>query len=279
MSIATEITRLQGIKSDIRTALVTQGIAQASSHNMADFSADILAIQGSSEGVYITVTCNRVLIGYDIILSANESELYRKQCPSSKEVNFFVSADDITLPATFVISNNHPDYSDTTTSFEANIYGWYNDNLNIITELIPNLSTETALRDKATASSIGDSSAPAWKAFDRTSDMWWALGASNQWIQYQFTNPMVVKKLYLTPTYSSEYRVKNFMLKGSKDNSNWDDLFTSIQTYNSSIGGEQIFNTDKNNTSGYLYYRLYMYDNYITGNISVQEMQLYGYEE
>ena len=280
MSIATEITRLQGIKTDIRTALVTQGIAQASSHNMADFSADILAIQGSSEGVYITVTCNsNIFIGHDIILSANESELYRKQCPSSKEINFFVSADDITLPATFVISNNHPDYSDITTSFEANIYGWYNDNLNIITELIPNLSTETALRDKATASSIGDSSSPAWKAFDRTSDMWWALGASNQWIQYQFTNPMVVKKLYLTPMYSSEYRVKNFMLKGSKDNSNWDDLFTSIQTYNSSIGGEQIFNTDKNNTSGYLYYRLYIYDNYIGGNISVQEMQLYGYVE
>lgn len=123
MSIATEITRLQGIKTDIRTALVTQGIVQASSHNMADFSADILAIQGSGgEGVYITVTCGSVYIGYDIILSANESELDRKQCPSSKEVNFFVSAYDITLPATFTISNN---LNNITTNFEANILGWY----------------------------------------------------------------------------------------------------------------------------------------------------------
>ena len=122
MSIATEITRLQGIKTDIRTALVTQGIAQASSHNMADFSADILAIQGGSEGVYITVTCDSAYQGYDIILSANESELDRKQCPSSLIVNFFVSADDVTLPATFTISNS---LNSDKTSFEVNMYGWY----------------------------------------------------------------------------------------------------------------------------------------------------------
>lgn len=132
MSIATEITRLQGIKTDIRTALVTQGIAQASSHNMADFSADILAIQGGSEGVYITVKCDVEYQGYDIILSANESELYRKQCPSSPsitEVTFFVSSDDVTLPTTFTISNNHPDYSSVTQDVPASMYGWYEINL------------------------------------------------------------------------------------------------------------------------------------------------------
>ena len=122
MSIATEITRLQGIKTDIRTALVTQGIAQASSHNMADFSADILAIQGGSEGVYITVMCDSAYQGYDIILSANELEIDRKQCPSSLEVNFFVSADDVTLPATFSISNS---LNSMTTNFETIMYGWY----------------------------------------------------------------------------------------------------------------------------------------------------------
>lgn len=282
MSIATEITRLQGIKTDIRSALVTQGISVASTHNMADFSTDILAIQGGSEGVYITVTCARVYYNatspVTIYLKDSDGNILDfDHCPSSLEVSFFVSADDITLPATFTISNS---LNSKTTSVSANMYGWYNDNLdNIIIELIPNLSTETALRNKATASSTGDKSAPAWKAFDRTSDMWWALGASNQWIQYQFTNPMVVKKLYLTALYSSEYRVKDFMLQGSNDNSKWDDLFKSRQTYNNSIGGEQIFNTDKNNTIGYLYYRLYIYDSYINGNISVQEMQLYGYEE
>lgn len=132
MSIATEITRLQGIKSDIRTALVTQGIAQANSHNMADFSADILAIQISNEGVYITVTCNEKYQGYDIILSANESEISRKQCPSSLEVNFFVSADNVTLPATFTISNS---LNSVTSSVTANMYGWY-DNIELNLSLL-----------------------------------------------------------------------------------------------------------------------------------------------
>ena len=122
MSIATEITRLQGIKTDIRNALVTQGISQANSHNMADFSADILAIQGGSEGVYITVKCDVEYQGYDIILSANESEISRKQCPSSLEVNFFVSSDDVTLPTTFTISNS---LNGITKNVTTNIYGWY----------------------------------------------------------------------------------------------------------------------------------------------------------
>ena len=156
MSIATEITRLQGIKTDIRTALVTQGIAQASSHNMADFSADILAIQGGSEGIYITVTCDSAYQGYDIILSANESELDRKQCPSSSIVNFFVSADNVTLPATFTISNNHPNYSGITKIETASMYGWYEIELLSVIYLYDNGNKmDTAW--KAIVNSSGDS--------------------------------------------------------------------------------------------------------------------------
>lgn len=44
MSIATEITRLQNIKTDIRSALVEKGVS-ASTHNMAQFAEDILSIQ------------------------------------------------------------------------------------------------------------------------------------------------------------------------------------------------------------------------------------------
>ena len=156
MSIATEITRLQGIKTDIRTALVTQGIAQASSHNMADFSTDILAIQGGSEGIYITVTCSSKYQGYDIILSANENELDRKQCPSSSIVNFFVSADNVTLPATFTISNNHPNYSGITKIVTASMYGWYETELLSVVYLYDNGNKmDTAW--KTLVSDIGDS--------------------------------------------------------------------------------------------------------------------------
>lgn len=44
MSIASEITRLQNIKTAIRNALVNKGISAASSHDMEDFAADIAAI-------------------------------------------------------------------------------------------------------------------------------------------------------------------------------------------------------------------------------------------
>lgn len=54
MSIASEITRLQGCKANIRTALVNKGITSASTHNMADFATDISNI--SAGGATITVT-------------------------------------------------------------------------------------------------------------------------------------------------------------------------------------------------------------------------------
>lgn len=44
MSIASEITRLQNIKTAIRNALVNKGISAASSHDMEDFATDIAAI-------------------------------------------------------------------------------------------------------------------------------------------------------------------------------------------------------------------------------------------
>lgn len=56
MSIASEITRLQGCKANIRTALVNKGITSASTHNMADFATDISNI--SAGGATITVTYN-----------------------------------------------------------------------------------------------------------------------------------------------------------------------------------------------------------------------------
>ena len=44
MSIADKITQLSNIRAAIRTALQNKGIAAASSHNFADFAADIAAI-------------------------------------------------------------------------------------------------------------------------------------------------------------------------------------------------------------------------------------------
>ena len=46
MSVATQITRLQGVKADIRTALTFKGVSGASEHNMDDFATDIYSISG-----------------------------------------------------------------------------------------------------------------------------------------------------------------------------------------------------------------------------------------
>ena len=193
MSIATEITRLQGIKTDIRTALVTQGIASASLHNMADFSADILAIQGGSEGVYITVTCDSAYQGYDIILSANESELDRKQCPSSSEVNFFVSADDITLPATFTISNS---LNSITQIEKATIYGWYEINLRLEPiALVPNMTSNTQPYGECIGTT-GTSGKDKWVAFSSSNSTCYEIygPANNLILGYKSVNPIKVTK-------------------------------------------------------------------------------------
>ena len=290
MSIATEITRLQGIKTDIRTALVTQGIAQASSHNMADFSADILAIQGGSEGVYITVTCDSAYQGYDIILSANESELDRKQCPSSSIVNFFVSADNVTLPTTFTISNNHPDYSGIVQVVSASMYGWYETDLLVERPLVPKLTSNIGDNGKVIRSSIY-SNIEAWGAFSQSTTESWTSGnlwlsdsVANEWIGYNFTNPKCVTKFEITVPNTGVSRVKNYKLQASNSGKEgeWKNLYSgaypnytdnTVHVHKQTIGKENIANTTK-----YLYYRILVIDTWsLDANISISNLQLYGY--
>ena len=284
MSIATEITRLQGIKTDIRTALVTQGIAQASSHNMADFSADILAIQGGSEGVYITVTCDSIYQGYDIILSANGSELDRKQCPSSLIVNFFVSADDVTLPATFTISNS---LNNTTTSFEANMYGWYNEDMNLaIVALIPKMTSNTTwstleegqVGGVASAYNIYNASYDAYKAFNDDSYGWVPHSAEygKIYVQYKFVKQVTVLSIKMNTILGSANLTNlNFTLLGS--NTGEENDFTPIkEIILATVGTEYEFNIPKAN---YQYFRLVV--NSVSGgevrNCHGYKIQLYGY--
>ena len=285
MSIATEITRLQGIKSDIRTALVTQGIAQASSHNMADFSADILAIQGSGgEGVYITVTCDSAYIGYDIILSANESELDRKQCPSSLIVNFFVSADNVTLPATFTISNS---LNYITKSFEANMYGWYDEDMNrALVALIPKMTSNTTwstleegqIGGEASAYSIYSNDYNAYKAFNDDAYGWlpYTDEYGKIYVQYKFVKQVTVFKMKMKGVLSSTNLTNlNFTLLGS--NTGKEDDFTPIkEIILAKLVTEYEFNIPKAN---YQYFRLVA--NGVSGgvirNCQGFKIQLYGY--
>lgn len=88
MSIASEITRLQTIKTNIRTALVNKGITSASSHNMADFATDISNI--TSGGATITVTYNSQFYNKTMTCTKG-STTYTKTTTSSGSTTFSVS--------------------------------------------------------------------------------------------------------------------------------------------------------------------------------------------
>lgn len=88
MSIASEITRLQGCKSDIRTALVNKGITSASTHNMADFATDISNI--SAGGATITVTYDSSFYNKTMTCT-NGTKTYTKTTTSSGSTTFNVN--------------------------------------------------------------------------------------------------------------------------------------------------------------------------------------------
>lgn len=290
MSIATEIARLQGIKTDIRTALVTQGIAQASSHNMADFSADILAIQGGSEGIYVEVTCDSVYYNatnpVTIYLKDSDGNILDfEDCPSSLVVNLFVSADDIALPATFTISNS---LNSVTTSFEANMYGWYDECMNrVIVALIPKMTSNTTwstleegqIGGVASAYSIYSKGYDAYKAFNDDSYGWlpYTDEYGKIYVQYKFVKQVTVLKMKMKGVKSSTNLTNlYFTLLGS--NTGKEDDFTPIKEniILANLGTEYEFDIPKAN---YQYFRLVA--NGVSGgvirNCQGYKIQLYGY--
>lgn len=77
MSIATEITRLQGIKADIKDALAEKGV-DAQTHNMADFPNDILSIQGSDIKPYeVRFQCDSGFIGQTLSMKQEGHDTVR----------------------------------------------------------------------------------------------------------------------------------------------------------------------------------------------------------
>lgn len=63
MSLQTEVTRLQGIKGDIQTALVNKGVSGAGSHTMSQFATDIAGISTGTDVSDTTATASDVLSG------------------------------------------------------------------------------------------------------------------------------------------------------------------------------------------------------------------------
>ena len=117
----------------------------------------------------------------------------------------------------------------------------------------------------------------AWNVFDRNISTSWASETNtNSWVGYKFTENKIVKRVSFNSyaSGSSDFRVKNFKIQASNDNSNWTDLFSGTASASSD---EQFF--DINNNNSYLYYRMYVTDVYSGAFIQIIELQFYGREE
>lgn len=137
----------------------------------------------------------------------------------------------------------------------------------IIIPLVPTMTSNTTPSGVASADSIDGTGYEAYRAFDNagsTTDAWISGSAASSytyphWIQYQFPTAQVVGGLHFKNYSTGSNGVKTFKVQGSNDGTTWTDLYSGTGT-NAGGGTLQEFYFD--NTTAYLYYRLYITEGY-----------------
>ena len=133
------------------------------------------------------------------------------------------------------------------------------------------------------ASSTGD--APAWRAFDGNTtgseNCWWsgAIGQvtpSNS-VSITYYSPVAFKptKVKIYNEVATPCNFKNALIQGSNDNTNWDDLYSIVDSPDiTGYVGE--YNLSTNNK--YKYIRIYFTAGYdLTKGVSLQEIEIFGF--
>lgn len=130
--------------------------------------------------------------------------------------------------------------------------------------LVPVMTSNTTPSGECSASSNGSAYQP-YKAFDNNDSTFWAAtSSSNQWIQYKFSEPTCIKRIYVKNTQNS-----NADIMASNDGSNWNTL-KSFE-----ISEEEEKYIDIQNNAYYLYYRLGNMNSSKDNTVSLYELQLY----
>ena len=146
---------------------------------------------------------------------------------------------------------------------------------------VPTMTSNTTPSGVASASSTmtyEGQTFHAYLAFDKTNSKWIATSATNQWVQYNFTHPFKVCKIYLKVnnyTSSADFRVKNFEIRISSDNfTTYTTIFSGTMPTNT---GGILDNIIPTTISIGQTVRLFVLDSYASpAGISVEELQFYG---
>ena len=143
----------------------------------------------------------------------------------------------------------------------------------------------------ASASDELSASYPAWEAFTQGNNLsdaiCWISDDTTvvseeypRWLKYHFDAPVTVAAFKFKPRYSSTswHYPSDFILQGSNNDSDWDDLLT-VSGYEDITA--YTINSDLfilSSTGSYSYYRIYITAQYPLGHdwVSIGELELYG---
>lgn len=148
-----------------------------------------------------------------------------------------------------------------------------------IKALIPTMTSNTAPKGVASASSIYNSGSDAFHAFDgNTSATWSSLNSDNNspYVAYAFPSPVVVKSIqyYNVGSGNASSYGSKFKFQASNDGNTWVDVSDVItQTAGSRVSGT--INLDSNKTA-YTNYRVVATETVM--GLAAFEIQLYGYK-
>jgi hypothetical protein len=151
---------------------------------------------------------------------------------------------------------------------------------------VPIMTSDTTPSGTASASSIYDSTYPAWKAFDGNdeSEAWsrwisvYDYGFTTpQWLSYEFTSPRRIDLYYILPEYGSSTKdrsPKNWTLEGW-NGSTWVTLDTRTNILNDSVWNAGGLHFSVTNPGYYTKYRLYVTAVNGSDVVSIRQFKLF----
>lgn len=147
---------------------------------------------------------------------------------------------------------------------------------------VPTMTSDTTPSGTTTASSVIAANFAAWKAFDGTyageTNAWGGMAnAINQWVAYQFTQDVMVKKAELHQRGSdTNLSTKDFKIQASSDGTTWVDLSGTETMPNQTSAGKTLSLTNANSNSKYNRFRLFLLDAGYGTVPGIGELQFYG---